>query len=688
MVNNMQWQTNKRHGLIFIFIALLCFVELALAEKPTRLIGLESKSISGNKAQILLEFSSKPPVLTSFSMENPSNMIFDLPNVQNNLSKQMSSQSIVLGVITGINFVQAATKTRLILNVLNIVPYTISYDNNKVIITLDNDQAPLKNNSDSIYTISSLDFRRGENGEGKLIIDFSSDIVPIDFSENDGEMRVEFRGATISEKLLRRFDVSDFGTNIQKINVEKVDKNVVMHIISTGDFQTMAYQLDRQFIVQVRSTKDMAFNQLSAQKFQFTGERISLNFQDISIRAVLQLIADFTNLNIVVNDSVQGNVTLRLDSIPWDEALAFILQSKNLTQRTSGNIILIGPTEEVNAREQLDLQAQQQVQSLAPLVSEFIQVNYAKAADMVSMIKDTANNLLSSRGQVSVDTRTNTLLIKDTTENIINIRQLLERLDIPVRQVMIEAQIVETLNSFTDAFGLKLSGAATPQLGKYTLGVAPNMDLANQFAQTPSSKTSSSTNLFVDFANTAANGILGLSLAKLPGGTLLDLELEASELEQKSKTVARPKLVTQDQQKASIETGQEIPYTTTAQAGSTPTTTFKKAVLKLEVTPQITPNNKISMNLTVNDDSPSTSENDGQVAINTTSMTTNILVDDGETIVLGGIFKVNNGVTVQTIPYLSKIPILGGLFRSSSKTMTRNEILIFVTPRVVKNIVN
>lgn len=667
---------------------MLCFSGVIYGDSPVCLVGVETRSVPGNKAQILLEFNGQPPAPTGFSMENPSKMIFDFPDVQNNLSKQISSQKLVLGVITGINFIQSASKARMIVNVLNIVPYSVDYDRNKMIITLDNDfTAPNNSAINDEFTISSIDFHRGEQGEGRLIIDFSKETVPIDFTEeDDNQMRIEFRGATIPEKLLRRFDVTDFGTNIQKVNVERVDNNVVVNVIATGEYEKVAYQLDRQYIVQVRPMTAGSLDQLSSQKFKFTGERISLNFQDIKIRSVLQLIADFTNLNLVISDSVQGNVTLRLENIPWDEALAFILQSKGLTQRASGNIILIGPSEEMNAREQLALASQQQVQALAPLNSEFIQINYAKAADMVTMIKDKSNNLLSERGQISVDTRTNTLLVKDTAENIINIKQLIERLDIPVRQVMIEAQIVQTTSSYTDAFGVQMGGAATSQLGKYTLGVAPTMQTARQFADSPTSKNTTANNLFFDFSDSAAKGILGLALAKLPGGTLIDLELQASELESKTKTLARPKLVTQDGQTASIETGQEIPYTTTAQAGSTPTTTFKTAVLKLEVTPQITPNNKISMDLTVNDDAPTTTTFDGQVGINTTSMTTKILVDDGETIVLGGIFKMNTGNTVQTIPFLSKIPILGGIFRSSNTTMSRDEILIFVTPRVIKNI--
>ncbi len=659
------------------------------ADSSVSLVGIETRSMPGNKAQILLEFNGTPPTPTGFSMENPSKMIFDFPDVQNNLSKQIATQKLVLGVVTAVNFIQSASKTRLIVNVINIVPYSVDHDRNKIILTLDNDfSAPTQSSLNNEYTISSLDFHRGEQGEGRLIVDFSKETVPIDFSEDDNEMRVEFRGATIPEKLLRRFDVTDFGTNIKKVNVERVDDNVVVHIIATGDYEKVAYQLDKQYIVQVRPMVAGSLEQLSSQKFKFTGERISLNFQDIKIRSVLQLIADFTNLNLVISDSVQGSVTLRLESIPWDEALAFILQSKGLAQRTSGNIILIGPSEEMNAREQLVLASQQQVQALAPLESEFIQINYAKAADMVTMIKDKSNNLLSTRGQISVDTRTNTLLVKDTVENLISIKQLIERLDIPVRQVMIEAQIVQTTTSYTDAFGVQLGGAATSQLGKYTLGIAPTMQTARQFADSPTSKNTTANNLFFDFSDAAAKGLLGLALAKLPGGTLIDLELQASELESKTKTIARPKLVTQDGQTASIETGQEIPFTTTAQAGSTPTTTFKTAVLKLEVTPQITPNNKISMDLTVNDDAPTTTTFDGQVGINTTSMTTKILVDDGETIVLGGIFKINSGNTVQSIPYLSKIPIIGGIFRASDTTMSRDEILIFVTPRVIKNLVS
>lgn len=375
---------------------------------------------------------------------------------------------------------------------------------------------------------------------------------------------------------------------------------------------------------------------------------ITLNFQNIEIRSALQLLAEFSKTNIVVSDAVQGTITLRLESIEYDEALKVILQTKGLALMYSGNVILIGTKDEINLREQ-------QVETFASLQTEYLQINYAKAADLLVMLKDKNNSLLSTRGQVSVDTRTNILLIRDAAENLIKIKGLVKRLDVPVRQVMIEAQIVETIDNYNESFGISLHGNSNA------------VDAAN--------------NLYFDFSDSMS--VLGLSLVKLPAGLLIDLELHAAELEEKTKTIARPKIVTQDGQTAAIETGQEIPYTTTLQQGSTPITTFKTAALRLEVTPQITPNNKISMDLNVNDDSPSNIAFDGQVGINTTSMNSRILVDDGETIVLGGIFKTNDSIRRHVIPYVGRIPYIGKLFSFSNTATAKNEVLIFVTPRII-----
>lgn len=377
-------------------------------------------------------------------------------------------------------------------------------------------------------------------------------------------------------------------------------------------------------------------------------EPVSLNFQNIEVRAALQLLSELNKVNIVVSDAVQGNITLRLDNVEYNDALKVILQTKDLAQLCNENVILIGTKDEINNRSQ-------QLESLAPLQTEYLQINYAKASDLLTMLKDKSNTLLSTRGQVSVDVRTNTLLIKDIAENLINIKSLVKRLDVPVRQVMIEAQIVETIDNYNESFGIHMHG------------VSNAIDSVN--------------NLHFDFSD--SESIFGVSLVKLPAGLLIDLELHAAELEEKTKTIARPKIVTQDGQTATIETGQEIPYTTTSQQGSTPITTFKTAALRLEVTPQITPNNKISMDLNVNDDSPSNVAFDGQVGINTTSMSTKILVDDGETIVLGGIFKTNDSSRLHSIPYLGKIPYIGRLFSFSNTVATKNEVLIFVTPRII-----
>lgn len=387
-------------------------------------------------------------------------------------------------------------------------------------------------------------------------------------------------------------------------------------------------------------------------------QNISLNFQDISVRAALQLIADFTDQNIIISDGVQGNISLHLDNIPWQQALDLILASKGLGMRRMGEMLLIAPHLELSKGEQLALESRQQLEHLAALHSVDIQLKYARAQELLLIIKDAQHALLSSRGQAFVDPRTNTLLINDLADNITNIKLLIKKLDIQVPQVMIETQIVEATESLSYALGLKFKG------------------------QSPNNATENK--LFFDFA--AADGAkLGLTLAHLPGGTALELELHASESEGKSKTIARPKLLTLDQQPATIETGTEIPYVTTAQQGATPTTIFKKAALRLEVTPKITPADKVALRIFVNNDTP------GQVlngttepSINTTSLTTNVLVANGQTIVLGGIFKLTNNATHTYIPYLNKIPVLGKLFSYQRGGTTRTEVLIFVTPRIVR----
>lgn len=650
------------------------------------LIKVQTRNAPGNKAQILLEFSGDVGDPTGFALSNPGQMIFDFAGVNNTLSSKETAGKTTIGVMTGYNIIDSGTTTRIIIDVINVVPYHVDVDRNKIVITLENDVKTVSPKGD--YTITSIDFRRGDAGEGRVIIGYTGEKVPVNFNENAKDLVVQFIGGTIPDDLLRRYDVKDFATNIDSVVVGRKDNNVEISIGTQGTFESVSYQLDKEFIVEVRPETEGSVSAKN-QKFRFTGQKISLNFQDIEVRAVLQLIAEFVGLNVIINDAVRGTITLHLENVPWDQALDYILSSNGLSKRQNGDILMIAPTELLATQEQAELEAQQQSQTLAPLESEYIQINYAKAADMVNILKATDNSLLSARGQISVDARTNTLLIKDTAANIANIKKLLERLDVPVRQVVIETQIVNTKETLHDELGLKMNGAATPKLGKYRLGMAPTATQANAYAQNPASKALVDGNFFYDFVRNTVEGgsVIGLALAHLPGGTLLDLELSAAEAEQITKTIARPKLLTLDQQEASIETGEEIPYTTTSQQGATPTTTFKKAVLRLQVTPQITPNDKIGLAITINQDTQGEQVN-GQVAINTTSLTTNILVDDGETIVMGGIFQLTDISTVKAVPYLCEIPVLGRLFSTHGHSLDRTEILIFVTPRIAKSLFN
>lgn len=673
--------------MLVLLACISCTLSVAYAAENVNLLSVQTRTLPGSKAQIMLEFSGVPPSPTGFAMHNPAKMVFDFQGVKNKLDNKNANQVLSLGVVNGLNFVESGDVTRMIVNANAVVPYHVDTDRNRLIITFDTDvrgeSKPVINNN---YTINSIDFRRGEQGQGRVIIDMSEEQVPIDFKEDGDNLIAEFKGATIPDNLVRKYDVSDFATNISKFSVERDKNNVVINITASGDYEDVSYLIGKQFIIEVVPLSANAQASQKAQKMRFTGEKISLNFQDIPIRSVLQLIADFTNTNMVISDAVNGNVTLHLEDVPWDQALDFILNSKGLAKKETGKVMLIAPAEEITARDQLELAAQQQNQSLAPLESEYIQIDYAKAADMVAILKSAADNsLLSSRGSVTVDTRTNTLLVKDTAENIANIKALLEHLDIPVRQVVIETQIVETNDTLADALGIKFGGAAFAQLGKYTMGIGPTMDLAQTFANTKT-LSASSDNLFYDFGAADHNSRTGLSFARLPNGTLIDLELQAAESELKSKTIARPKLLTLDQQQATIETGQEIPYTTTSQQGATPTTTFKKAVLRLQVTPQITPNDKVTLNLTINNDSVGATPTNGQLPINTTSITTNVLVDNGETIVIGGIYKFSDTDTLNAVPYLSRVPLLGRLFSAYNDKTIRQEILIFVTPRIAKSL--
>ena len=694
------------------------------------------KNLSGDNVVITLKFSDLPRIPAEFTMDSPPELVFDFMDTINDLPRSKMFQKLSLNLIKNISFANSGNKVRMVVSLNNSVPYTSEINGNNLILTVKNEEYKATQNQTDDYSISALDFHRGEHGEGKLILDVKSNVMNIDVTEEDNNMVVEFKNATISNNLLRKFDVGDFGTPIKTITLKQTDNSVFVTIIASGEYEKISYHTGDKYIVEARPQTILQQQIEKARKFKFTGEKISLNFQDIEIRAVLQLLADFTGMNIVANDSVQGNVTLRLDNIPWDQALDFILKSKGLAKRESGNVVLIAPSEELSKYEEIELSSVKQLEALSPLKTEFLQINYAKAEDVVKMVqgsggggKDDKNSMLSSRGTISVDARTNTLLIKDIDEKISDIRDLIKTLDIPVKQVLIEAYIVEASENFQDALGIKLNGAATAKIGSHRIGFAPKPSSTSSSATTATATTATAgttvnvnatanaaapaaaaaapaaattagdaawniatggiagatAGQLFDFS-TGAAGVLGIALSRLPGGTLLNMELDAGEVESLGTVISKPRILTMDKQAASIESGTDIPYTTsTANSGSS--TTFQKAVLKLQVTPQITPNDQISMDLSINNDSPGTATAGASgPPISTTSLKTNVLVNNGETIILGGLFKDNLQDAKNKIPYLSDLPFLGKLFQNKKITSVKSELLVFITPRIIQSL--
>lgn len=531
-----------------------------------------------------------------------------------------------------------------------------------------------------INKIQSIDFRRGEKGEGRLLVFLKENSSAVNVAEKDGKVVAEFYNTDIPDDLLYQLDVMDFGTVVKGIETFKEGAVTRLVIEPLAAFNFKYQQLDNVFTLDVE--KDLNATGLMNQGKEYKGRAISLNFQDIPVRTVLQIIADYNSFNLVTSDSVSGNVTLRLDATPWDQALDIVLKVRGLDKRMDGNILMVAPTEELADREAKELEARNKVAELEPLFSEFIAINYAKAADLAKLLSNKDASLLSSRGVVSVDERTNTMLLKDTARAIENVRRLIERLDVPVKQVLIESRMVTVKDSVADELGIRW-GFNDQQLTK---AVGGSLEAANELAngRIPSLAGNSRYNVNLPLTNTSA-GRIGFHIAKLGDGTLIDLELTALEEENKAEIVASPRISTANQKKARIEQGVEIPYVSAASSGAT-TVEFKKAVLSLEVTPQVTPDNKIILDLIVTQDTEGKvvqTSTGNAVAIDTQRIQTQVLVDNGETLVLGGIYQQQTINTVQKVPFLGDIPYVGLMFRRSLDKTEKKELLIFVTPKIL-----
>jgi len=535
-----------------------------------------------------------------------------------------------------------------------------------------------------INRVNAIDFRRGDKGEGRVLVFLRDNTAAVDVSERLGKLEVEFHNTDILDELLYQLDVVDFGTVVKGIETFKDGASTRLVIDTTAEFTFTYQQIDNIFTLNVE--RDNTNRSILGGGKEYKGRAISLNFQDIPVRTVLQIIADYNGFNLVTSDSVTGNITLRLDGTPWDQALDIVLRVKGLDKRMEGNILMVAPTDELAAREARELEAKQTVADLEPLYSDFLAVNYAKAADITKLLSNKDATLLSSRGSVNVDDRTNTILIKDTAVNIENVRKLIERLDIPVRQVLIESRMVTVRDSVADELGIRWGFTDQQSSSSSNQGTSGSAGGANNIANGTIPSLDDRWNVNLPTTSTPA-GSIAFHIARLADGTLLDLELSALEQENKGEIIASPRITTANQKEARIEQGVEIPYVQAASSGAT-TVEFKKAVLSLTVTPQITPDNKIILDLVITQNTKGETvqtPTGPATAIDTQQIQTQVLVDNGETIVLGGIYQQQILSTVTKVPFFGDIPYVGALFRTTRDVNEKNELLIFVTPRIISD---
>lgn len=687
---------------------------LILAVLPTlvqanTLKSIDSTPLPDNRLEVVLGFSSPPPTPLGFSIENPAKIALDFTDTR--LALPHRSYRINIGAVNSISAAEAGGRTRLVFNLTNSVPYQTRIDGNKVIVTLSTATVTqlasggaaagtahfgtaAAHTAASKGSVSAIDFHRGKDGGGLITLTLGDPSQAIDLTQRAGKIIINAYNARLPQALQRRMIVSDFGTPVTSIDARQSGDNVRLVISAEGEYEQLAYQADNKFTVDIKPlTQTAAAGQ--AAKPKYTGQRISLNFQNIAVRSVLQLLADFTGLNIVVSDAVSGNVTLRLKNVPWDQALAIILQSKGLAERRTGNVVMIAPAKVIEAQEQQQIQAQQALEKLAPLHTEIFQIRYTKAASLASLLKSIQTSLsggggnaqqatggvsgLSSRGSVVADARTNSLIVRDTDQGLANVAQLIQRLDVPVKQVLIGSRLVIAKKSFNRDLGVNFGLTNQPRSGTpagqggvnfgsttYGLGGYPS---GQQFS--------------VNLPATAPTSTFGLTLAKLDSTVNLNLEISAAEQEGTVRQISNPRVITANDTAAMIQQGVQIPYQEASSSGAT-SVSFKTAALKLQVTPHITPNDRVLMDLNVSNDSVGGIYN-GVPSINTQEVKTQVMVDNGQTVVLGGVYQEDKTHTVNKVPFFGDLPVLGNLFRETIDGNTKNELLIFITPKIINN---
>ncbi|MEL7448166.1 MAG: type IV pilus secretin PilQ [Pseudomonadota bacterium] len=705
-----------------------------------QLTDIQVQALPGQQIQLELVMSGPAPDPLAFTIDRPARISLDLPDVS--LALNSRKKTVDLGVLRTVLSAEAEGRTRVVLNLDEMVAYDTRVAGNSVFVTLGTDVVrsassatfegtPRSSMGSGAKQIDNVDFRRGEDGSGRVVVTLSDPGTVVDLRQEGDQVIVDFEDAAMPSALMRRLDVLDFGTPVRTVDAMSVNGNARLVIGALGSFEQVAYQSDTQFTVEIKEYVPTPQEQFDAQENrEYVGERLTLNFQDIETRSVLQLLADVSGLNIVVSDTVAGNVTLRLQNVPWDQALDIVLRTKGLDMRQHDNVIIVAPAAEIANRERQELEALQQVEELAPLRTEFIQVNYARAIELAALIDAQGvlggqqggaggiggagggggvgqpggaggtrqGRLLSDRGSVSIDARTNTLLVQDTADKIVEIRRLVRTLDIPVRQVLIESRIVVANDDFSRDIGVRFGFTGVQENGSDGLLAVSGSAVGNDVIVSSGLENLNTTgspfpvsvpglddrlNINLPVANSAGSA----ALAILDSDYLIDLELSALQAEGRGEIVSTPRIITANQREASIQQGVEIPFQEAASSGAT-TTRFKEAVLSLTVVPLITPDDRIVMDLEVSQDNVGElvpSATGGFVpSIDTRRVITQVLVNNGETVVLGGIYETTRREVDNKVPFLGTIPVLGGLFRQTQDVSNKAELLIFVTPKILK----
>lgn len=718
-INNLSAKRDtKMNGSISRLSVALVASLLSPVVLAANLQGLDVASLPGDRVELKLTFDEPVNAPRGYTIEQPARIALDLPGVSSKLGSK--NKELGVGNARSVTIVEAKDRTRLIVNLTNLAPYTTRVEGNYLFVQVGGGAATVASSSlastasvaqpapKKAYglqskSISNIDFQRGEQGEGNVVITLSDKSISPNIQEQGGKIRLDFTNTELPESLRVRLDVKDFATPVQFVSATGDQGKSSIIIEPVGLYDYLAYQTENKLTLSVKSLSQDDVEKRRSERFAYTGEKLSLNFQDIDVRSVLQLIADFTDLNLVASDTVAGNITLRLQNVPWDQALDLVLKTKGLDKRQVGNVLLVAPADEIAARERQELESQRQISELAPLRRELIQVNYAKAADIAQLFQSvtgassggaSGGAVAEERGSLAVDERTNSIIAYQTQERLDELRRIVAQLDIPVRQVMIEARIVEANVDYDKSLGVRWGGTLGGAGSKWrangkdgATGVdSEGAGSCGPFGGACTRPTVGDTNVPVPFVDMGvAKSTAGIGIGFITDNAILDLQLSAMERTGNGEVVSQPKVVTSDKETAKILKGTEVPYQESSSSGAT-TVSFKEAALSLEVTPQITPDNRIIMEVKVNKDEPDYQNAVlGVPPINKNEVNAKVLVNDGETIVIGGVFSNTRSSAVDKVPFLGDLPYLGRIFRRDVVRDVKSELLVFLTPRIMNN---